>query len=166
MMSKLAVTVDGQRFEIDVTLTPACNLKCTVKVNGEDVEVLIPDPNAASQHVEWLIINGRPYELTVGDDLQWLRTYSGIHSIDIQDREAGLPRPRSGDGRIKAPIPGLVTRVLVQEGDKVEADQAIIVLEAMKMENEIRAPFNGEIHSLAVTPGETVVRNAVLAEVR
>ena len=164
-MSKLTVTVDGQRFEIEMVLTPDCDQGCVIKVNGEDVTISIPESVAPDPSFEWMIINGRPYELTVDDHLNWLRAYSGIHAIDIQDREARVTRPRSGDGRIKAPIPGLVTRVLVKNGGQVRAEQPVIVLEAMKMENEIRAPFDGEVRSIAVSPGETVIRGAVLAEI-
>ena len=164
-MSKLAVTVDGQKFQIEAMLTPDCDLGCIIKVNGEDVLVSIPGSSTPNAGYEWMIINGRPYELTVDDHMSWLRDYSGIHAIDIQDREARVTRPRSDDGRIKAPIPGLVTRVLVQEGELVRAEQPVMVLEAMKMENEIRAPFEGNVQSIAVSPGETVTRGAVLAEI-
>jgi biotin carboxyl carrier protein len=115
--------------------------------------------------IEWMILSERPYELTFDDQLRWVRDYSGLHRVEIQDQEARVTRPRSGDGRIKAPIPGLVTRILVQEGQEVQADQPVVVLEAMKMENEIRAPFDGVITTIAAEPGQSVVRGAVLAEV-
>lgn len=148
-----------------MVLTPDCDQGCVAKVNGEEITITIPETDASSQNIEWMIINGRPYELTIDDNLHWLRAYSGIHAIDIQDREARVTRPRSGDGRIKAPIPGLITRVLVEEGDAVRADQPLVVLEAMKMENEIRAPFDGQVRSIAIAPGETVLRNTLLAEI-
>ena len=65
----------------------------------------------------------------------------------------------------KAPIPGLIARVLVEKGQQVSADDALIVLEAMKMENEIRAPRSGVVTSIQVKPGDSVVRNTVLVEV-
>ena len=67
---------------------------------------------------------------------------------------------------MKAPIPGLITRVLVEPGAQVGAGQALLILEAMKMENEIRAPFDGVVSSVPVTTGQTVIRNQVLAEVK
>ena len=164
-MSKLAVTIDGQQFEIEVVLTPECSHSCVMRINEESVHIQIPDKNPSLSNVDWMIVNGRPYELTVDDDLNWLRAYSGIHAIEIQDREARAARPRSGDGRIKAPIPGLVTRVLVEKSQRVRAGQPVVVLEAMKMENEIRAPFDGIVLGVAVSPGETVIRGATLAEI-
>ncbi len=164
-MSKLVVTVDGQQFEVEMMLATDCAQGCMLMVNGEEIHIVVPESHTPGPAVEWMIINGRPYELTVDENLQWLRAFSGLHAVEIQDREARVARPRSGDGRIKAPIPGLVTRVLVEKGEKVSADQPLIVLEAMKMENEIRAPFEGIVRSLAVSPGDTVLRNTVLAEI-
>jgi biotin carboxyl carrier protein len=66
---------------------------------------------------------------------------------------------------VKAPIPGLVTRILAEAGEKVQAGQTLLILEAMKMENEIRAPFDGVLRSIPVSAGQTVARNQVLAEV-
>ena len=59
-MSKLAVTVDGQRFEIEMVLTPDCDQGCAVKVNGEEVHVTVPESDPPSPNIEWMIINGRP----------------------------------------------------------------------------------------------------------
>lgn len=164
-MSKLLVTINGQTFEIDVVLTQECARGCTAVVNGRTVSLTIPSTGQSGTQLEWLIINERPYELTVDENLHWVRAYSGLHEVEIQDREARVARPRSGDGRVKAPIPGLVTRILVADGEEVKADQPLIVLEAMKMENEIRAPFDGVVNSITVTPGDSVVRNAVLARI-
>ena len=85
--------------------------------------------------------------------------------MEIQDLNQRVARPRSGDGRVKAPIPGLISRVLVAPGESVTAGQPLIILEAMKMENEIRAPFDGVVQAIGVTVGQTVLRNTVLAEV-
>jgi acetyl/propionyl-CoA carboxylase alpha subunit len=164
-MSKLAVTIDGQRFEIEAVVAAGCVQGCAIRVGGVDVSVAVPETGTSGPRIEWMIIDGRPYELTFDEELRWIRAYSGIHTVDVQDLEARVFRPRSGDGRLKAPIPGLVTRILVKEGETVRADQPIIVLEAMKMENEIRAPFDGKVLALAVSEGETVARNAVLVEI-
>jgi biotin carboxyl carrier protein len=79
--------------------------------------------------------------------------------------ETDLPRPPIGDGRIKAPIPGQVTQVIVSIGDEVELGEPLLVLEAMKMENEIRAPRTGRVKALNVLAGQRVALNEVLAEI-
>lgn len=165
-MGKLAITIDGRTFEVDLTLPPQCANMCAVSVDGEDVSLVVPDLNGPIDNINWMVIDDRPYELNFDETLRWIRAWSGLHEVEIQDLEAKVTRPRSGDGRIKAPIPGLITRVLVAEGDAVEADQPLLVLEAMKMENEIRAPFDGVVGAIRTAVGQTVVRNEVLAEVK
>ena len=66
---------------------------------------------------------------------------------------------------MKAPIPGLITRVLVRPGEQVEAGQILLVLEAMKMENEIRAPMMGTVSTVLVVPQQSVARGDMLVEV-
>jgi biotin carboxyl carrier protein len=66
---------------------------------------------------------------------------------------------------VKAPIPGLVTRVLVQAGDVVEAGQPLLLLEAMKMENEILAPRAGAVLRLSAIPGKSVTLHEELIEI-
>ena len=163
-MSKLEVSIDGQIFEIELALTPQCGTECMITVDGKTIPVIVPDPPEAGAGLEWIIIGGRPYELTVDKELRWLKAYSGLHRVVIYDQEAKVRRPVRGDGRIKAPIPGLITRILVNKGQVVKANQVLFVLEAMKMENEIRAPFDGVVRSLPVTAGQTVAQNDVLVE--
>jgi acetyl/propionyl-CoA carboxylase alpha subunit len=164
-MTSLLVTVDGNPYEIDMALAAQDNTH-VIWANGEAISVTVPRPQATVTEVEWLIINGWPYELIFDPNLQWIKAYDGLHTIEIHDRNQHVARPRSGDGRVKAPIPGLITRVLIEPGATVEAGQALVVLEAMKMENEIRAPFDGVVSSIPVAAGQTVVRGQVLAEVQ
>jgi acetyl/propionyl-CoA carboxylase alpha subunit len=165
-MTSLLVTVDGTPFEIDLNLSESRGDVQPVTIDGETLTVVIPRPQALVRDMEWLIINGWPYEIAFDPDLQWIKAYDGLHKVEIHDRNQHVTRPRSGDGRVKAPIPGLITRVLVEPGAQVEAGQALLILEAMKMENEIRAPFDGVVSSVPVTAGQTVSRNQVLAEVK
>lgn len=164
-MSKLSVTIDGHTFEVSLNVPPNGHKPFTVTVNGETFGVLVPEMELPSHQPEWMIINGRPYELVFDNDLRWLKSYFGIHQVEVRDMEALAARPRSGDGRIKAPIPGLITRLLVEVGDKVEIGRPLLVLEAMKMENEIRAARSGTVAALHVSPGQGVVRGEVLAEI-
>lgn len=164
-MTSLLVTIDGHPFEIDLSLASQGGTY-PVTVNGTTIAVTVPHPDAIPTEVEWVIVDGWPYEIVFDPNLQWIKAYDGLHTIEVHDRNQRVERPRSGDGRIKAPIPGLVTRILTQPGATVTAGQALLVLEAMKMENEIRAPFDGVVSSLPVAVGQTVMRNQVLAEVK
>jgi acetyl-CoA/propionyl-CoA carboxylase biotin carboxyl carrier protein len=92
---------------------------------------------------------------------------------------AGAPGPRrvrpklersaslvAVDGVIAAPMQGTIVKVHVKAGDRVEAHQPICVLEAMKMENEVRSPAAGEVVDLRVQPGDTVAAGAVIAIIK
>jgi len=71
---------------------------------------------------------------------------------------------RSGPGTMRAPMPGLVVRVEVAAGQRVAEGDGVVVLEAMKMENELRAGASGVVRAVLVTPGQVVERGQVLVE--
>jgi biotin carboxyl carrier protein len=77
-------------------------------------------------------------------------------------QSAGDAAERTGTRRIKAPMPGRVLRVLVAVGDEVTAGQGLVVVEAMKMENELRAPGAGRVTEVAVTEGASVEAGRLL----
>ena len=74
------------------------------------------------------------------------------------------PLGGAGAGSVKAQMPGRVVRVLVAEGDSVEKGTPLLVVEAMKMENEIKSPRAGAVRSLPVGPGDLVEAKQVLVE--
>jgi biotin carboxyl carrier protein len=164
-MSKYAVTIDGQTFEVELGLFPWSPSELTVTVNGQPVVVAMPPLVVPLEEVGWLVVGDRPYEITVDPQLRWLRSGMGLHQLEVRDLEAVVSRPHNGDGRIKAPIPGLITRVLVSVGQSVESGQPLLTLEAMKMENEIQAPFAGQVRSLHARPGQPITRDALLVEI-
>ncbi len=164
-MSKLAVTIDGHVYQVEVELPNQGSSVFSVTVNGQPLEVDVPDLHAPLEEMDWIIVDDRPYEINFDRDLHWLKAYDTIHHVEVRDLEALVARPHSGDGRVKAPIPGLITRVLVSPGQQVEAGQPLLVLEAMKMENEIRAPRAGTVSALHISTGQSVARHEVLAEI-
>jgi len=81
--------------------------------------------------------------------------------------QLGLAKSKSvGGGNITAPMPGLVREVLVKEGEQLEAKQAVIILEAMKMENVIKSDGEGLVQSIKVQPGDAVDKGALLVELK
>jgi biotin carboxyl carrier protein len=162
-MSKLRVTIDEKQFEVEVQGAPGGPVQ--VLVDGEPLEVTLSSW-AAPEAIEWAIVGSRPHELVIDHDLRWIQTARGRHAIQVQSAEGAVARPVSGDGRVKAPIPGLVARVLVEQGQGVEAGQPLLVLEAMKMENEIVAPRAGILTELRAAPGKVVGLHELLAEIR
>ncbi len=164
-MSKVAVTIDGHTYTVDVNLDQPVEDELTVQVNGETVKVTVPELDQPPHRMEWIIVDGHPYEIVLDRDLRWIKGYAGLHRLEVRDLDTTVTRPLSGDGRVKAPIPGLIARVLVAAGDEVAAGQPLLVLEAMKMENEIRAPRPGVVTRLDVQPGQDVTLNQLLAEI-
>jgi biotin carboxyl carrier protein len=96
----------------------------------------------------WLVhVNGRVVPAGLRTSAQRLR---------------GHGAPGAGDGRVLAPMPGRVVKVLVAPGMAVEARQGVIVIEAMKMENELRAPLAGTVREVCVAEGASVEAQTVL----
>ena len=86
--------------------------------------------------------------------------------LEAEQGPGGIaPRSPSGPARITAPMPGRVARVLVSVGEAVRAGDGILVIEAMKMENELRAPRDGQVLDLPVSAGQAVESGALLAVV-
>jgi 3-methylcrotonyl-CoA carboxylase alpha subunit len=90
-------------------------------------------------------------------------------SVEMIDPTAAKRRRRDDElgtsGTIKALMPGRVVRVLVEKGDAVRKGTGLLILEAMKMENEIQAPADGTVDELFVTPGQTVEAGADLVHI-
>ncbi|MFO7633345.1 MAG: biotin/lipoyl-containing protein [Caldilinea sp.] len=164
-MHKLTIVIEDRPHEVEVTPNRSTPGEYHVTVDGHTRTVFVPDydnPDLA----DWMIVDDRPYELMFTPDLRVAQIYSGRYDIQVRDQEVGSVRPASGDGRVKAPIPGLVTRIHVELGQLVEVGQPLLVLEAMKMENEIRSPIDGAVHQIVINPGQTVTLGEVMVEIR
>ncbi|MBI3403900.1 MAG: biotin/lipoyl-binding protein [Acidobacteria bacterium] len=117
-----------------------------------------------------ILLNGQSFEVRV------TQMHDGLHIHSAgEDYIAQVQDPRSWRGRqgaavtaegrqqIVAPMPGKIVRLLVKAGDAVEAGKGILVVEAMKMQNEIRSPKSGTVEKLAVKEGQAVNAGEVLA---
>ncbi len=132
------------------------------KIRLGGTEILCDWVRLADGHYS-LILNGNVLDVLVNIDPETcvVTSRAGTYAFRITDpRRSGLRQTldesSAGVQRLCADMPGKIVRVLVQEGDAVAADQTLLVLEAMKMQNEIRAPKAGVIKQIAVTPGATV----------
>jgi biotin carboxyl carrier protein len=102
-----------------------------------------------------ILVNGRAYAVQLLD------------ALDRRIDQLGLGKaPVADGGDIVAPMPGLVREILVSEGQEVAADEPVLVLEAMKMENLIKAPVAGVVQSIKVSAGQAVDKRAVLLLIR
>ncbi|HZD41581.1 MAG TPA: acetyl-CoA carboxylase biotin carboxyl carrier protein subunit, partial [Terriglobales bacterium] len=100
-----------------------------------------------------VLVDGRSYHINLIDE----------RHVRRGSAEAGAEL--SGVQKITVPMPGKVIAVLVAEGDRVERGQGIVIIEAMKMENEVRSPVTGRVKEISVKPGDPVDGGSVLAVV-
>lgn len=112
-----------------------------------------------------LIVNGKQYRCVLDGDAVVIAgrrfAFAVVDPRSLRGRGAageGASGPRS----VKAPMPGRVVRVLVQEGDAVDAMQGVVVIEAMKMQNELKSPKAGRISRIAAVVDTTVDAGQVL----
>lgn len=121
--------------------------------------------------VYWFSWNGRSIEAAVTEaEDGYTVSILGQHvPVEFLDARKALRRAAHGDhdgvAEVRAPMPGKIVRILVSEGADVEAQQGIVVMEAMKMQNEIRSPKRGKIRKLDVAEGDTVNGAALIAQV-
>ncbi|HEY1204430.1 MAG: biotin/lipoyl-containing protein [Bryobacteraceae bacterium] len=134
--------------------------------NGRAASILEAEPGVYS-----VLLGGRSFEARIErTEEAWAVTIGGRRfEIEVVDPRRMIRRPRGlgqeGRQRVTAPMPGKVVRVLVAEGDAVEAGQGIAVIEAMKMQNELKAPKSGRVAALPAREGATVAAGEVLAEI-
>jgi biotin carboxyl carrier protein len=99
----------------------------------------------------WITVRGRRFRIAITDPRRWTQSSAALHG---HDRET-----------IVASMPGKIVRVLVQPGETVAAGQGVIVIEAMKMQNEMKARRAGRLTAVPVREGETVAAGAILATI-
>lgn len=144
------IALDGQSFNADLR-----------RIGNLDLYSLLLDNKSFEVHVQETERNG--YRVMISS-----QGYEGYEVLVLDERAyrasqvSGAIGGGAGDSAIKAPIPGLVVKVLVHEGDEVEAGQTLVILEAMKMENELRAPRAGVIATIKAKPGNSVNQGDVL----
>jgi biotin carboxyl carrier protein len=123
------------------------------------------DARAARDGLHSLRINGTQHEVAVHpheDGVYWVSTAEGSSPVEVADPLTHLAsQTHGGKGgkrrqRVNAYMPGRVVALLAEEGQEITAGQGILVLEAMKMENEIRAEHDGRISKVFVQPGQAV----------
>ena len=140
--------------------------KFKFRINGNqyNAEVLSIEDNVAE--VE---INGTRYSVEVDKDMQPVKTPKLVRSISVPSTDihpavakTSSPSAPKGGGTIKSPLPGVILDLFVKVGDTVKIGQRLLVLEAMKMENNIEADKAGKIASIAKNKGDSVMEGDVL----
>lgn len=161
---KLQIEIDGKKRRVEMT---QAGERPVWTIDGQRLEV---DAAEVSPGIYSILINGRSLEVRMERLGAELRAITGTRQfrVVVQDerewrRDRGSAAEAEGRQKILAPMPGKIVRVLVKTGDAVRAGQGLLVVEAMKMQNEIRAPKTGTVDRLAVIEGQTVNSGEVVA---
>ena len=163
---KYTAIVQGQNVEIEFNRKPHGVIEAqiggrTYKLEGKAVEA----------GTYWLTQDNESLEIGVspGVDGYIVSLHGRRIPVEILDTRTALRRAaqhgQDGVVQIRAPMPGKVIKILVADGTEVEANQGIVVLEAMKMQNEIKSPKKGVVHKLGVKEGSAVNAGDLLATV-
>lgn len=143
--TRLALTMDGRAVEADgVRISPNAY---SILIGARSINVTLEETRAGLL----ARANGRDFKIEVIDPRSWRGARGG--GIELEGRQ-----------QLVAPMPGKIVRVLVTVGQQVSAGQALLVIEAMKMQNEVRSPKSGTVERLA-GEGQTVSAGDILAVV-
>jgi biotin carboxyl carrier protein len=142
----LEVRIGGELVDVDVVAVGGERGQLSVRIDGQVVD---------------LTTEGQPPD--IGAIASGHRSYVRVESERLRAAEAAKKSGGGGGEKVvKSPMPGRIVKVLVQAGDEVEAGKPLLVMEAMKMENEIKAKAAGKIGQVHVATGDTVEGNAKL----
>jgi biotin carboxyl carrier protein len=163
---KYVTTVEGKEFTIEIID------EHHVILDGTPYE--IDFVTVGDQPVYSLLVNGESYDAHVypDDNLWQIMFQGGVYSADVEDeREKRLRAAMSGgvaehqEYHLRAPMPGLVVAVPVHEGQAVNKGEVLLVLESMKMQNELRSPRAGTVARLRIKPGDRVEQKDTMMSV-
>ncbi len=152
MKREFSLTLDGATYQVVVNGN-------SVLVNGQPFVVGLDGAR--------VLVDGTPYEVALRGEQALV---DGIaYNVTVEGgAEAKTARPAAraaSAGAVTAIMPGKIIRLLVSKGDQVQEGQVVCILEAMKMENELKAPRSGRVKTLSVQTGQNVEKGAVLAEI-
>jgi biotin carboxyl carrier protein len=165
MRMKFEIQIDGNARTVQLERTEE---RWSISLDGDPIDA---DAIEVAPNVYSILLSGQSFEVRVTP------TPTGALTVQTAQQEftATVTDPRAWRGRrhsaleaegrqqVLAPMPGKIVRVLVQAGEKVESGQGILVVEAMKMQNEIRSPKNGTVERVLVKEGQPVNAGEVLA---
>jgi biotin carboxyl carrier protein len=157
------INIDGKDYRLELTRSDG---RWDCRLDGREVPV---DAVLARRDVLSVLIGGKAYEIkrerTATDMHLWVGSVR--YAVRVRDPRSLRSRQGADDGqgprKLVAPMPGKVVRVLVREEAEVEAGQGIVVVEAMKMQNEIKSPKKGVVRKLTASEGANVNSGDVLA---
>jgi biotin carboxyl carrier protein len=158
------ISVDGKNHRLELNKEVG-RWRCILDGESIEVDAIIARPNVMS-----VIIGGQAFEVkrerTATDMHFWVK--SARFAVDVRDPRSLRSRRAKGAGiegpqKMLAPMPGKIVRVISATGTEVEAGHGVLVIEAMKMQNELKSPKKGTVKQILVAEGQSVSAGEVLA---
>jgi biotin carboxyl carrier protein len=165
MTTQYHATIDGREHELAIDeLADAGSFE--INLGGKKIKADLRQASATSFSI---IVGNRSFDLDVirqGEEFV-VSSRAGITRLTMEDARRRVMHARggrevSGKVQMRAMMPGRVLSVAVKAGDQVEAQQGVLVIEAMKMENELKSPKAGKVVEVKVTAGQTVEKGELL----
>ena len=165
-MKKYSVVLDGAAAEVEIGALPGGRYRVVVGGAAREVDARLVAPDTLS-----LLVDNRSgdFALVPSGPVWELHGKERSHYLMVPDPRKKLGRPAGGATggpvTVRAAMPGKIVQIEVAEGDRVAAGTGLLIIEAMKMENEIRSEGPGIVTSVRVKAGMAVERDAVLVEI-
>lgn len=142
--------VNGQQVSWDLSAIGDRYFHILLNNTGYRAEIIQADAETKSFVI---LVNGRSYRVELKDQYDLLLEKMGMNNTSAGKMNA-----------VKAPMPGLIIDLKVKDGDEVKQGDALLILEAMKMENILKSPGDGKVKSVKIKKGQSVEKNQVLIE--
>lgn len=162
----IAVNLQSKKFEFSVPFSENLN------INGKESEVLIKEDD---KHGTYLLYKNKkfPVEVTYKNQNRYEILLNGISYTYTVETPTSYKRMRflstkggsKKNENLEAPMPGKILEVLTEEGRDVRAGEPLLILEAMKMQNEIQAPISGKVKKIHVKAGQNVLKDDMMVEI-
>ena len=139
--------------------------KFNIRGNDYKVEILSLEDDIAEVEV-----NGSVYQVEIEKQVKEIKTpklvrTQVVHSGGSDTSKTSKPTDKKGVGHVKAPLPGTILEIKVNVGDTVNVGDVLVIMEAMKMENNIKSDKGGKIKEIKVSLGDSVLEGDILVEI-
>lgn len=153
----LTISLEGDAVKVNGTernwdMQQLADGSYSLLINGKSYIALIDEEDRAGKQIK-IRINGQVYQVQLAEPIDQLLKKMGLNNTAAKKAEV-----------IKAPMPGLILKVLVTEGQEVKKGDPVLILEAMKMENVFKAPADASVKSIKAVAGKAVEKGEVLIE--
>ena len=163
---KYVTTISDQEFEVEILD------ERRIVINGE--EYVIDFDELSDQPIYSLLVDGKSYEAFVypSEESWHVLMHGRFYPAVVEDERerrlkaaTGTPMPGGVEFHLKAPMPGIVVDTPVEDGQAVKTGDVLLILESMKMQNELKSPRDGVVTRVRVEPGDSVEQHETLLSV-